>query len=395
MTNSEALTLLEQAAAELAEIHRGKHYLLWRDEHRHSLDDALMRAAPFNVYAQTWIFTGDGGGAVAQGRFGDWAIDRLVEKLTPDAILAAFAAEVSSNSADYDEVSPVLGVQVDATTTLAEGVQLDAEPNDTFEAMLFYLPFQSLQLASGTSLLRQSYTVAPAFVQGGLGEAGVSVTKPDSTARERVQEMVRLACLLASAGPVELPISVRLPDRNALFVAGHGNQAGRPHGMVPLVAFPVAGAVVKQAYEQLAAFRGGDSMARAIDRLGRSRLAANPVDRALDLGMAAEIVLMHDHSPANTEIAHKIGSRAAWLLGRNPEERAAIFSDMKVLYQARSQAVHSGVLSTKLRIDLDASDRLITRVFNAIIQRGHFPDWSVLVMGGDAPQQEPEGTDGE
>ncbi|AMS44698.1 HEPN domain-containing protein [Aminobacter aminovorans] len=105
-------------------------------------------------------------------------------------------------------------------------------------------------------------------------------------------------------------------------------------------------------------------------------------DRALDLGIAAEIMLMHDHSPANNEIAHKIGSRAAWLLGCSPEERAAIFSDMKALYQARSQAAHSGVLSTKSRVDLDASDRLITRAFNAIIERGHFPDWSILVMGG-------------
>ena len=80
-------------------------------------------------------------------------------------------------------------------------------------------------------------------------------------------------------------------------------------------------ASVKRAFACLATFREVESLARSIDRLGRARLAASPVDRALDLGIAAEIALMHDHSPANTEIAHKIGSRAAWLLGQSPAER--------------------------------------------------------------------------
>jgi len=390
LANNDAIALLEEAAAELADIHRGKHYALWRDDRRRSLGDALMRVSPFDAYAQTWIFTGDGGGAVAQGRFGDWAIDRLVEKLSAEEILAAFAAEASGNSAVYDEASPVLGVQVDATVILDEGISLDAEPTDSLEAILFYSPFQRFQFATGTSLLKQTYSVTPSFVQGDLGAAADSVTKPEAAVRDRTRGHVRLACLLASAGPVELPISALVPSRHGLFVAGHGNQAGRPQGMVPMVAFPVEGAAVKRAYALLATFKGGDSMARAINRLGRSRLAASPVDRALDLGMAAEIVLMHDHSPANTEIVHKIGSRAAWLLGRDPETRAAIFAEMKALYQARSQAVHSGVLSSKSRIDLDAADRLVTSAFNAILERGRFPDWSSLVMGGDALQQEPE-----
>lgn len=41
LTNSEALTLLEQTTAELTEMHRGKHYSLWRDERRRSPDDVL------------------------------------------------------------------------------------------------------------------------------------------------------------------------------------------------------------------------------------------------------------------------------------------------------------------------------------------------------------------
>lgn len=394
LTQAQAIELLDEAARELAEIHRGKHYALWRDEKRRSLGEALQQVSPFDAYSDSWIFTGDGGGAIAQGRFGDWAIDRLVEKLDPAAILTAFGEEIAENVGHYSALSAILGVQLDATVDLGGGVTLDAEPEDYFEGLMYRIPFQMLPVPSGTSVLRHRYRVEPAFELRTGAPLGESVTTPAASARDQVRQRVRLACLLTSIGPVELPFSLLQPDRASLFVAGDGNQSGRPFAAMPLVAFPVEGAAVAGAYGLLATFRGGASMARAIDRLGRSRLAINPVDRALDLGMAAEIVLMHDHSPNNTEIAHKIGGRAAWLLGQTPAERATIFADMKSLYGARSQAVHSGVLSSRSTIDLDAADALVTRVFNAIVARGAFPDWSSLVMGGDALQPG-EGEDGE
>lgn len=386
MAYAQAIKLLDEAACELAEIHRGKHYASWREDKRRSLGDALRQVPPFDAYTESWIFTGDGGGAIAHGRFGDWAIDRLVKKLEPAAILSAFDKEIAGNVGHYSELSAILGVQLDATLDLGDGVKLEAEPEDTFEGVMHRIPFQMLPVPSGTSVLRQRYRVEPAFELRTGAPIGESVTTPAASARDLVRQRVRLACLLASIGPVELPFSLLQPDCASLFVAGDGNQAGRPFATMPLVTFPVEGAAVERAYGHLAAFRGGASMARAIDRLGRSRLAINPVDRALDLGMAAEIVLMHDHSPNNTEIAHKIGSRAAWLLGRTPTERATIFGNMKTLYGARSQAVHSGVLSSRSTVDLDAADALVTRVFNAILARGAFPDWSSLVMGGDALQ---------
>lgn len=391
MPHTQAIDLLEETARELAEIHRGKHYALWHEEKRRSLSDALRQVAPFSAYGNSWIFTGDGGGAMAQGQFGDWAIDRLIKKLIPEQILDAFAEEVARNVGHYSELSAILGVQLDASVDLGDGVTLDAEPTDYFAALTHRIPFQMLPVPTGTSVLRQRYRVEPAFELRGDAPIGESVTVPASPVRSAVRERVRLACILASIGPVELPFSLMQPEPASLFAAGEGNQAGRLFAPVPLVAFAVESAAIARAYHDLKAFRGGTSIARAIDRLGRSRMAVNPVDRALDLGMAAEIVLMHDHSPSNTEIAHKIGGRAAWLLGETPDERAAIFGEMKALYGARSQAVHSGVLSSRSSIDLGAADALITRTFNTIVARGAFPDWASLVMGGDALQPEEEG----
>lgn len=91
---------------------------------------------------------------------------------------------------------------------------------------------------------------------------------------------------------------------------------------------------------------------------------------------------MHGDTSGNTEITHKIGSRAAWLLGQNAEERATIFGEIKALYHARSKAVHEGTLPKKSKVDLNEADRLVTQILNAIAARGRFPSWSNLTMGG-------------
>ncbi len=235
-------------------------------------------------------------------------------------------------------------------------------------------------LPTGTSYLAQTYRVEPAFdirTDGAVDDRSGN-TSPTATDRDRVRHQVRLACLLAGTGEVALPISMLVPDRQSLFVGGDGNIASRPIAAYPVVSFPTEAAAVKRTYDQLASFAEIESLVRAVDRLGRARMARSPVDQALELGIAAEIALMHGDSSSNTEITHKIGSRAAWLLGEDAEARATIFGDIKALYHARSKAVHEGTLPKKSKVDLNDADRLVARILNAIAARGRFPDWSNL-----------------
>jgi hypothetical protein len=375
---------LRGMAGELAEIHRGSDYSLWRSEAKHRVDQYLSLAEPFSDFANCWVFGGDGAGSVVGGRFGEWAIDRLIEKMTPEEIIARFREEVARNVAVYEDVSPVLGVEITEVCELASGVRLVPPGADIFDARDYAWRFAWPNTPTGTGCLVQSYTVTPAFEQrpaDATGPIGTSVTLPASPVRDDIRRRCRLACLLGSGGGVELPMSVILADRSALLSVG-GTMSGRPFAARPVVAFPADMAAIRRAFEQLAAFAEGDSLARAIDRLGRSRLAVHPVDRALDLGMAAEIVLMHDQSRSNTEITYKIANRAAWLLGEGADQRAEIFDQIKQLYAARSTAVHSGVLPSKSKIDLDVADELVGRVIRAILERGRFPDWMSLTMGG-------------
>ncbi len=383
-TVPDAVAFLREIAGELAEIHSGSDYSLWRGEAKHRVDQYLSRAEPFSDFATCWVFSGDGGGSVVGGRFGEWAIDRLVEKIAPEDIVALFTDEVARNAAVYEDVSPVLGIEINEPCEFEDGVRLVPPATDIFSAFDYPWRYSWPSMPTGTGFLIQSYKVTPAFEQHPAeanGPAGTSITQPASTARDAIRRRLRLACLLGSSGGVELPMSVILSDRRVLLSAG-GTMSGRPFAAHPLVAFPADMAMIKTAFRQLAAFAEGDSLTRAIDRLGRSRLAIHPVDRALDLGMAAEIVLMHDLGTSNTEITYKIGSRAAWLLGEGAAERTRIFDEMKHLYKARSDAVHSGVLPPKSKVDLDLADQLVVRVVRAILQRGSFPDWASLTMGG-------------
>ena len=376
------VTFLEGLAAELAEIHRGKHFAQWRPDAVQRTDRALEQAEPFRAYAATRIFAGDGMTSQFEGRLGNWAVDRLVDKLSPSDIFEAFHAEVARNNAVYEEVSPAIGIAIEQETELEDGVRLVPPSASILDIEGYSHRYRWGMLPEGTGFLVQSYRVTPAFApatQDSLDEDAV-VTEPDRATRDAVRERFRRACLLVSPGGVELPVSVIAADRHSLFQVD-GNSASRPHAARPHTAMPVDTGALRSVYASLAQVDDRDIVERAIDRLGRSRLSLDPVDRALDLGMAAEIVLMHDAGQSNAEITYKILSRAAWLVASEAGKRAEIFDRMRDLYAARSKAVYTGRLPAKKPVDLDAADRLVTRVIRVIVDRGGFPDWKRLALG--------------
>jgi hypothetical protein len=114
MRDTDALKHLKRAAAELAEIRRGKEFAQWNEYEKHHLDSELADSEPFRSWRDTFIFTGDGAFVTANGRFGPWAIGRLVSRLSAEEVLAAFHAEITRNSVVYSEVMPLFGVQIDA-----------------------------------------------------------------------------------------------------------------------------------------------------------------------------------------------------------------------------------------------------------------------------------------
>lgn len=385
-TTARAIEVLAAAATDLAAITRAKHYAQWRDGAARDLTNDLSQLPPFAPLMRLWIHTGDGSGCTGSPRLGNWAIDCLVRNMQPAEIVEAFAAEAARNVGRYSDVSIVYGVSIDATCDLHDGVTLTPGSAETIAPLLDSPLSQRGLVAPNTTLLRQTFTVTPAYVlpfDDGVPQGGLNITAPTSAAREVVRQRVRLACLVAGTGGAEILETQLQPDQRDAIVGGAGNGMGRMFAARPFYNTPLKAEDVQAAYRLLGQFQDLESLTRAIERLGRSRIATHTVDRFLELGMAAEIALMHDHSATNTEITHKISGRAAWLLGRSPEERQTIFEEVRKLYSARSTAVHAGRLPTKSSISPQAADELVRRVLFRILERGRFPNWTNLTLGGD------------
>lgn len=386
MKSNSAIELLNGIDAELREITRGKEFAQWNQGAVGELGK-LLNFPPFDNFREIWIYTGDGGAIAASALVGRWALHKLVAKESAEAIIEGFEREARRASATYVELLPVAGVRIDRKCDLAEGVSLIPASevplawrvmlHDRYHPLPFAIPAESCFLV-------QHYEVTPAyeFRTADSVQPGQSRSMPATQDRETMRHRVRLASIAAGNGSAELPVSLFVPETESPFMGGTNNQTVRPVPAIPLVCFPVDADEVKSTFDQLCAFKNGSSLERAIDRIGRARTARNSVDASLELGMAAEITLMHGQNTSNTEITYKIASRAAWLLGDSAESRIEIFGEMKRLYRARSDAVHTGKLSKASDIDLQNGEALVVRAIRSILRRGEFPDWESLVLSG-------------
>lgn len=109
----------------------------------------------------------------------------------------------------------------------------------------------------------------------------------------------------------------------------------------------------------------------------------NPVDAAIDLGIAVEAIFIPGEYQ---ELTYKLSLRAGWYLGQDSESRLAVAELFRDLYHLRSIAVHTGNLRTKstqpnawglLRSGFEKTAQALRHA----IFDGDLPDWNTLVFG--------------
>lgn len=140
-----------------------------------------------------------------------------------------------------------------------------------------------------------------------------------------------------------------------------------------------------QAYRK---FRGDTAaLDLAIERLVRSRRASAMTDRALDLGVALEVLLRHVPGiprKHDSGITRKLASRAGWLLATDGEHEAAVKLRINKLYELRNDAAHFGSVRRRTALDgrevsteeaLDGGASLCARLILAVLKAGDWPQW--------------------
>jgi len=142
--------------------------------------------------------------------------------------------------------------------------------------------------------------------------------------------------------------------------------------------------------------QGADAtLTLALGRLAASRLRQHDEERAIDLGTALEILLMHGAKAENSEITNKISQRGAWLIGTDGADRLAAANTIKQAYGLRSKAVHGGRLPAPKDMDehrgrqetFRQTEDVISRVVDRLLEG--WPDWNRLTL--DASAADPAG----
>ena len=146
---------------------------------------------------------------------------------------------------------------------------------------------------------------------------------------------------------------------------------------------------IKTVYMGLTQLQSGtwEKLRIPIDRWAKSMAEDDPIDQIIDLGIALESLYVPD---ASGESRFRLASHAAWHLGKDKEERRNLWKEFRDIYDARSQAVHTGRLGgrfAKASFDkakfVKRGQELCWQGITSVIEAGKIPNWSDLAMGDD------------
>lgn len=382
------LTLIERMQADIASMGRDTAYQYMSRADVQRFGEQLESFEPFKTIAESWLVFPLGGGRTGKGVSGVWAWHQLLFGVEPRAIAAAASKFVAENRYDALEVRVVKGIAVSKARRLSATASL--VPNETLAKewphnRVFGNDMLGERFPTTTAALVQEFVVEPAMLP--LSSEHREIDPEQQHGRDAYAARMRLAFGLAAGGPVEMPHSYAQLDRRSILHGAGVTLSHKPTMSYFGIDVEVDVDAALKHYRELEAMKAPRALELSIDRLLRSRLSRSLEDRIIDLGMAAEIALMHNPKgtgDGKSEITNKIASRGAWLLARDASERLSISRTIEELYNARSKVVHTGEASGKLQSRIAEFDATVVRIALALMSRGAFPDWKSLVLGGDA-----------
>ena len=287
-----------------------------------------------------------------------WLVRRSVEVGADQAI-----TELSKYSASSDfvarEVLVLDGVTVNATTTLREDIELtpigDLHPSS----------HQERSMGGGEwSLDRKRVALVRSFSHP-IIEVAENEHPPrdliDLQDHQLLRDFARVMSLLPDVAPATVSRwwehDPSIPSDNT--TSGAGVSSGFQKMFHPKELDSPALAQVKewmnlleQVPKELRA-----TLRVVLDRLNASKRRGNTVDRAIELGVAMEALLLRFSGEDRSELSFRLSTRAAWILGTSAESRRETYDLFRMLYDARSRAVHNGALPAKLQ-NRDVGDSL-------------------------------------
>jgi hypothetical protein len=133
-----------------------------------------------------------------------------------------------------------------------------------------------------------------------------------------------------------------------------------------------------------------NSLMLSIRRFNMAQRRDGMEDKAIELGISLEILLLHDYQE-HDPISFPFRLRGSWFLGEEIKSRKFVYDLLKAIYDCRCSAVHGGKLKNN-KYNINGNDMQLDKIFEEgfklcaalitkIIKEGKFPDWSKLILG--------------
>jgi hypothetical protein len=357
-----------------------------------------------NVEAlNTWISTYVPNDTIAQSWpsfYSEWLLSNTLEYGADTA--AEWLSTKNRTRADVYEVCLVSGISCHETIELADDI--------------FICPPQDVPIATfrreWAAFLRREEAYSPTFVwdmrypQEGRPTAAIyrrlSLPIPCKFEQEDlkkltgwyIQDLCRPLTLVGPSSPLALSMWARVHDWHP---TGPGGSAvsDTHEGSLPNPTLKLDEENGEKAREVVGLFLKNlqlcDKLKVSFSRLNRAIRQTSNVDKAIDLGIALEALLVRDTLP-NDPISFKLRLRGALLSGDDPAERYKADRLLNVLYDARSKAVHTGHVANDHKLmgeTLHAGEvlrqgtSLCANLLLAVMRRGSVPqDWVMALYGG-------------
>ncbi|MEQ1866664.1 MAG: hypothetical protein ABL996_18660 [Micropepsaceae bacterium] len=212
--------------------------------------------------------------------------------------------------------------------------------------------------------------------------------QPWFRAFERATDAIRCMTIV-SAQPVAILASWAEPTENILQDFVGTSTQSYPDLSNPavfgssLTAAPLDEIATADTFLRFSDFSGADraALCTAIDRIGAALRWKTEVDKAIDLGIALEVLLLHDLDDPG-ELTYRIGLRGAQFLGGDTAARLSNFRRLKKIYALRSKAVHKGTVEAdeKAASTLEDAVAISKAITRKLIANGRFPEWEREVV---------------
>jgi len=360
-----------------------------------SLGDAMLVEPALEQLEGVWVHNPAGGGAVNLKVAGIYLVDRAldigVETVVEDLFRFAETGEV-----DLTTVYLVEGITIPETVTLGGGYSFElfhTLPKPHAALPIFgkaNVPAHGWGNPPSCALVHRTRFKVP--MQSPAEREAAPMFHVDSSDVRTTMTTALNAAMLASTGAPQFRQQYHVITSPGWPYMDCGGFAGSERFPVPVpFARPVQIERLAEYFELMQSQDGRLEM--ALSKLQSSRQRISNAERVIDLGTCMEMLLTHGEGQSS-EITFKISSRAAWLLGSDATSRVEIFSRARGLYGARSQAVHSGIISTpkganslereaELNRLLASYDQLCRDLIIAVCSTSFWttkPDWIGLVL---------------